>query len=75
MTATARLSAREALQQLQNWVSVESPCGIRNFNLFLGDITTSLDPVVSVPTHANTRIGPTGAILQQMRGNYGIDFD
>ena len=39
MTATARLSAREALQQLQNWVSVESPCGIRNFNLFLGDIT------------------------------------
>jgi hypothetical protein len=69
MTDTTRLQAREVLPQLQNWVSVESPYGIRNFNLFLGDITTSVDPVVAVPTHANTRIGPTGAILEQMRGN------
>ena len=61
--------------QTQNWVTVESPYGLRNFTLVLGDITTAGDSAIAVPTHANANFMLTGAVLTAMRERHGIDFD
>jgi hypothetical protein len=61
--------------QIQNWVTVESPHGLRNFTLVMGDISTARDAAIAVPTHANTDIPMSGAVMDAMRGRAGVEFN
>ena len=60
--------------RLVNWVSVEAPNGLRNFNLMLGDITQCHEAVIVVPTHSNTRVPVSGEVLEAMRQAHAVDF-
>ena len=60
---------------IKNWVSVESPYGLRNFTLHLGDITRAPDAALAVPTHAHAEHPLTGAVLSGLTQAFQVDFD
>src|SRR5215217_6387090 len=68
------LNAGPDLNAPRNSVTVESPYGLRTFALRDGDVTLSSDPVMVIPTHANSDYRPTGQVLSLAEERYGIDF-
>lgn len=67
--------SRKAGAEVRNTLTVESPFGLRSFNLLLGDITKSTDEVLVVPSHANVAAGAHGAVLSAIRRRYGVSFE
>lgn len=59
---------------IRNSVTVESPYGLRSFTLRLGDIAMANDPVLAVPTHANSDVRPSGDVLRAVEKRYGVVF-
>jgi hypothetical protein len=75
MSRSNHHSSPKATPGIKNWVSVESPYGLRNFTLHFGDITRATDAALAVPTHAYEDHPLTGAVLSALTQMFGVDFE
>ena len=75
MSRSNHHSCPKATPGIKNWVSVESPYGLRNFTLHFGDITRATDAALAVPTHAYEDHPLTGAVLTALTQIFGVDFE